>query len=220
MPPGADAAQWYANGIAVVALIASVIGVFLNAAIAYLAVTQAKAAQASADAARESVRVAQQSVDQAKGALEIGNRAWVHVDRIDPHSSSSEEAVLNKQIALRPDVVLRNFGPTPALALIAECRIAVFLGFPTAEEIHFEPTDNAGVSVVSPNNEFWVPTVSIAFTLNNWAVLTRGEKKLILFGRAHYNDIFGRPHQSTWLYWYDTEKAGGFVPGPFNNFVT
>ena len=36
--------------------------------------------------------------------------------------------------------------------------------------------------------------------------MTRGEKKLGLFGRAVYEDIFGRQHKSTWLYWFDTLK--------------
>jgi hypothetical protein len=158
MNAGADAAQWYSNDVAIVALIASVVGVFLNATIAYLAVTQSKAAQTSAEAAREGVRVAQQSIDQATDALEIGNRAGIHVNRIIAHESSTDEVSKNRQVALRPDVILRNFGPTPTVGLIAECCIAVFQGFPTEEEVQFDPTDKAGVSVVSPNNEFWVPS--------------------------------------------------------------
>ena len=94
---------------------------------------------------------------------------------------------------MRPDVILRNFGPTPAVALIAESRIAVFSGFPADEQIQFVPTDRAGVSVVSPDNEFWVPTVFIVFNLDDWNVLTAGKQKLVLYGRAHYEDIFGSP---------------------------
>jgi hypothetical protein len=61
--------------------------------------------------------------------------------------------------------------------------------------------------------------VFIVLSLDEWRVLTAGKQKLILFGRARYQDIFGKRHQSAWLYWYDTQ-AGGFVPGPFHNDVT
>src|SRR4051794_19380980 len=83
--PGPDAAQWYANNIAIWVAGISIIGVVINAVIAYLAVGQFRAAQASAEAARESVTAAHKSIEQAKDALEIGNRAWVHVSTIVPH---------------------------------------------------------------------------------------------------------------------------------------
>ncbi len=220
MPPGPDAAQWYANSIAVAAIIVSAVAVVINAVIAYFAVTQSKAARASADAARESVGVAHKSIEQAKDALEVGNRAWVHVNRILPHASEPAEVAQNKQIIFRPDVILQNYGHSPATTFVAESRITVFGGFPKTEEIQFDLTDKNGVSVVTPASEFWVPSAFIALSLDEWLPVTRGEKKLVLFGRAQYEDIFGKPHKSTWLYWYGSEKGGGFVPGPFHNYVT
>jgi hypothetical protein len=92
MIPGPDAAQWYANNVAISAVVISAFGVVVNATIAYLAIGQFKAAKDSADAARESVREAHRSAELAKDALEIGNRAWVHVDRIIAHESSAQEA--------------------------------------------------------------------------------------------------------------------------------
>ncbi len=70
MNPGPDAAQWYANEVAVISLVVTGIGVFVNALIAYYAVTQTRAARASAEAAKESVRVAQESVELARSSLE------------------------------------------------------------------------------------------------------------------------------------------------------
>jgi len=220
MNPGPDAAQWYANEIAIGAAVISVAGVLINAVIAYLAVTQSRAAQASAEAARESVAAARQSTEQAKEALEIGNRAWVHVNRIIPHMSEAAEVAQNRQVIFRPDVVLQNYGSTPATAFIAEGRLQLFSNFPKTEDLQLNITDRNGVSVVSPGNELWVPSAFIALTLDEWLLVTSGKKKLVLFGRAHYEDIFGKQHKSTWLYWYDSEKVGGFVPGPFHNYVT
>jgi hypothetical protein len=220
MNPGPDAAQWFANDIAVAAAVVSLGGVVVNAVIAYFAVTQSKAAQASAEAARDSVAAARQSAEQAKDALELSNRAWVHVDRIDPHMSNAAEASQNRQIILRPDVVLRNYGSTPAAAFIAGGHLQVFSDLPTTADLALNITDENGVSVVSPGNEFWVPSAFIALTFDEWRLITSGERKLVLFGRAHYDDIFGKQHKSTWLYWYDSEKVGGFVPGPVHNYAT
>ena len=220
MSTGPDAAQWYANNIAIAAAIVSILGIAVNAVIAYFAVTQSKAARASAEAARESVGAANKSVEQAKDALEVGNRAWVHVNRIIPHASTPDEIAQNRQIAFRPDVVLQNYGPTPAAAFVVEVRLELFADLPTTDQLQFNVTDKNGVSVVSPGNEFWVPSAFIALGLDDWLLLTKGKRKLVLFGRAHYEDIFGKQHKSTWLYWYDSEKAGGFVAGPFHNYVT
>ena len=84
MNPGPDAAQWYANKLAVWAICVTVVGTAVNAVIAYLAVGQSRAAKSSAEAARESVAEARSSAELAKNALEIGNRAWVHVSTIFP----------------------------------------------------------------------------------------------------------------------------------------
>jgi hypothetical protein len=103
---------------------------------------------------------------------------------------------------------------------VAEARVQLFSGFPSADQIEFELTDKNGLNVVSPGNEYWVSSVLIDLSQREWTMVTSGKKKLVLFGRAHYDDIFGRRHESTWLYWYDSEKAGGFVSGPFSNDVT
>ena len=219
MNPGTDAAQWYANQIAIWAVAITLIGVVVNAVIAYLAIGQFRAAKASAEAARESVNEAHRSAELAKDALEIGNRAWVHVSRISANESSAAEVSRNREIMFRPDVVLKNYGTTPATTFMAEARLQLFAGFPTTEQIQFQVTDQNGLSVVSPGNDFWVST-SIRLSLADWLLITSGKKKLVLFGRAQYEDIFGKPHKSTWLYWYESEKAGGFIPGPFHNYVT
>lgn len=219
MNPGPDAAQWYANNIAIWALIASVIGLAVNACIAYLAVSQAKAARASAEAASDSVKVAQQSLDQAKGALETGNRAWVHVGKIIAHDSSAEEASRNREISIARDVILRNFGQTPASSLTVACRMQVCDDFPTDAELKLTPA-NASISVVSPGDEFWVvPTPAMRFKFDEWTTLMQGKGRFLLYGEAHYQDIFGNPHRSTWLYFWDN-TAGGFVQGPLHNQVT
>ncbi len=215
MNPGPDAAQWCANSIALF----SSAGVVVNATVAYLAVGQFRAAKASADAAKESVRHAQKSAQLAKKALQIGNRAWVHVSRISANGSSPEELSHNNSIGFRPDVVLKNYGATPATAFVAETRLELLPGFPNPEELHFQVTDQKGVSVVSPGNEFWLSTF-ICLSRHDWLLVTSGNKKLVLYGRAFYEDIFRKQHKSTWLYWFDSEKAGGFVPGPFHNYVT
>jgi hypothetical protein len=92
--------------------------------------------------------------------------------------------------------------------------------FPKTDQLQFNLTDKNGVSVVSPGNEFWVPSAFIALSLDDYLLMTKGERKLVLFGRAQYEDIFGKQHKSSWLYWYDSEKAGGFIAGPFYNYVT
>lgn len=100
MNPGSDAAQWYANDIAIWALIASAIGLAVNACIAYFAVTQTKAARASAEAASNSVKVAQQSIEQGRTALETGSRAWVHVNKLVDHDSTAEEASRDREVSI------------------------------------------------------------------------------------------------------------------------
>lgn len=217
MNPGPDAAQWYANNIAITAAVISIFGVVINALIAYLAVSQSKAAQVSADAAQESVAAANKSVEQAKDALEIANRAWVHVKGLFHYINQPGQVA---HVTVRADVVLQNYGPTPAVAFMAEGHLALFPDFPKTEELQFNLTDKNGVSVVSASNEFRLPTAFIALTLDQWSLVESGQKKLVLFGRAHYEDIFRKPHKSTWLYWYDTGKAQQFVVGPFHNYVT
>jgi hypothetical protein len=220
MNPGPDAAQWYADELAILALVVSGIGVVVNSLIAYYAVGQFRAAKTAADSARESVGEAQKSAQLAKDALEIGNRAWVHVSKIDPHASSPHEVAQNKEIMFRPDVVLKNYGTTPATTFMAETSLQLLADFPTTEQLQFQVTDQNGLSVVSPGNEFWVMSTPIRISLDDWHLVTSGKIKLVLFGRAYYEDIFGKPHKSTWLYWYESEKAGGFIPGPFHNYVT
>ena len=117
-------------------------------------------------------------------------------------------------------MVLKNYGPTPAMTLTAETSLQLFAGFPASEQVQPQPTDRNGVSVVSPGNEFWVPSAFIELNLDEWHLVTSGKMKLVLFGQAHYEDIFVKQHKSAWLYWYDSEKAGGFVAGPFHNCVT
>jgi hypothetical protein len=219
MNPGPDAAQWYANNIAIWALGGTFVGIVVNAVIAYLAIGQFRAAKASAEAARESVGEAHKSAELAKEALEIGNRAWVHVSRINPNESSADEVSQNREIMLRPDVVLKNYGTTPATTFMAETRLQLFTALPTTEQIQFQVTDQNGLSVVSPGNDFWL-SASIRLSLDEWGLITSRKKKLVLFGRAQYEDIFGKLHKSTWMYWYETEKVGGFIPGPFHNYVT
>ena len=219
MNPGPDAAQWYENEIAIWAVIITLFGVVINALIAYLAVGQFRAAKASAEAARESVGEAQRSAQLAKDALEIGNRAWVHVSRISANESSADEVAQNGEIMLRPDVVLKNYGTTPATTFMAETHVRLFDEFPATEQLDSQVTDQNGLSVISPGNDFWMST-SIRLSLADWVLVTRRKKKLVLFGRAQYSDIFGKPHRSTWLYWYESEKIGGFIPGSFHNDVT
>jgi hypothetical protein len=60
----------------------------------------------------------------------------------------------------------------------------------------------------------------IALSLGEWLPVTSGKQRHVLFGRANYKDIFGKLHKGTWLYRYDCEKTGGFVAGPFHNYVT
>ena len=45
-----------------------------------------------------------------------------------------------------------------------------------------------------------------------------GKKKLALYGRAQYNDIFDKTHKSAWLYLFDVEQ-NGFITGPYHNYV-
>ncbi len=94
---------------------------------------------------------------------------------------------------MRPDVILKNFGSSPAVAFIADGRIGMFDDFPASEEVQFNISDKNGVSVVSQDNEFWVPSLFIALSFDEWIVVTQGRKKLVIFGRAHYDDIFGSP---------------------------
>jgi hypothetical protein len=218
--PGSDAAQWYANDIAIWALIASAIGLAVNACIAYFAVTQTKAARASAEAASNSVKVAQQSIEQGRTALETGSRAWVHVNKLVDHDSTAEEASRDREVSIARDVILRNFGQTPASSLTAECRMLVVNDLPTTAELQFTPS-NKSVSVLSPGSDFWVvPTAIMRFKFNEWPAITEGKRKLLLYGEAHYQDIFGNAHRSTWLYFWDATAAGGFIQGPLHNQAT
>jgi hypothetical protein len=92
----------------------------------------------------------------------------------------------------------------------------VFDDFPTTAELQFTPA-NKSVSVVSPGGDFWVvPTAIMRFKFNDWTALMQGKGKLLLYGEAHYQDIFGNTHRSTWLYFWDT-TAGGFIQGPLHN---
>jgi len=219
MSPGPDAAQWYANNIAVWAVVISLLGVFINATIAYLAIGQFRAARAAGEAARESVLEAHKSVELAKNALELGNRAWVHVETIKASVNSGVIDNQNWSVIVSADVVLKNYGSTPATTFLAESRLQVRADLPTTEQLQFQVTDQNGLSVVSPGNSFRLGD-SINISIDDWNLVTSGKSRLVLFGRAHYDDIFGQSHKSAWLYWYDSQKVGAFVPGPSHNYVT
>ena len=74
--------------------------------------------------------------------------------------------------------------------------------------------------MLSPGGDFWVvPTAIMRFKPDDWNALMQGNRKLLLYGEAQYQDIFGRAHRSTWLYFWDT-TAGGFIQGPLHNQVT
>lgn len=219
MNPGPDAAQWYANNVAIWTVIVSAISLAVNACIAYLAVTQARAARSSAEASSNSVKVAQQSLEQAKAALETGSRAWVHVGKIISHDSSAEEASRNLEVSISRDVILHNFGQTPASSLTVACRMQVCDDFPSEAELQLTPAKTS-IGVLSPGAEFWVvPTPFMRFKFEQWNALMQGKGKFLLHGEAHYQDIFGNSHRSTWLYFWDT-LSGGFVQGPLHNQVT
>ncbi len=102
---------------------------------------------------------------------------------------------------------------------MAEGHLELLSDFPTTEELQFNVTDKNGVSVISPGNEFPLPTAYISLDLQQWSQVENGNRKLVLLGRGLYDDIFGRQHKSAWLYWYDS-KAQRFVVGPSHNYVT
>jgi hypothetical protein len=160
MNPGPDAAQWYANNVAIWALIITAVGVVVSGVIAYLAIGQFRAAKASADAARESVAEAHQSVQFAKDALQTGNRAWVHV-RGTPVQWVNQPPESGR-VACRVDLVLQNYGSTPTVTFMAEGRLELLPDFPTTEKLQFNVTDKNGVSVISPGNEFPLPTAYLS----------------------------------------------------------
>jgi hypothetical protein len=118
----------------------------------------------------------------------------------------------------RPNVELKNYGSTPATTFMAETRVQLLDDFPTTEQIQFHVTDQNGLSIICPGNVFSL-SAELRLSLDEWNLVIDRQKKLVLFRRARYEDIFGQPHKSTWLYWYDSEKRG-FVPGPFHNYVT
>jgi hypothetical protein len=151
-----------------------------------------------------------QSIEQGKAVLETGNRAWVPVNQLVTHDSSAEEASLNWEISIARDVILRNFGQTPASLPRAECHMQVIGDFPTTTELHLTPS-NKSVSVLSPGGDFWVvPTAIMRSKLADRAALMQGKGKLLLFCNAY---------GGTWFYFWDT-SAGGFIQGPLHNQVT
>ena len=162
-------------------------------------------------ATQSAFALAKESAAIAELALRVGNRAWFHVFEV-----KANDQLEAPQIFFRPDVKLKNYGSTPATCFMADCRLELFDRMPTMQELEIKLSQDQGYGVVSPGDISW-QSAKRTVTFDELGQMKAG-KKLVLYGRAQYNDIFDKTHKSAWLYWYDTEQ-GGFIVGPLHNYV-
>ncbi len=231
-----DAAQWYANNVALVALAVSIGAVVVASVAAWYTraqaveerrsrelmeetvklqaqalESQAAEAQRSAEVAERSARAAEESAAAAKILSVAGQRAWVAV---------AELRIVERDIMTTLPIVIEtemhNRGNTPGLQVTSGQWYRVQPELPNPPEYSERERLNAGI--ILPGLAGRIPG-SILLRADEAAAIQRGATKLFVYGIAQYTDVFSVQHETKWAFQYRPETQS-FALYKFHNELT
>jgi len=181
---------------------ASALGVFINAAIAAMAVRQLRAARMAAEAAKDSAGAAKESLSATTVLAERGVRAWVRAEGATVKFRSPEG------IPLKTQIILRNAGQTVAR------NVRIKNGWVAAPEIPDDLTFSAYEMPsrnIAPSDAAYI-LIELGFKeIGNMLrmEISQGQKALFVFGTLVYDDVFGHEHHTEWCMGFHTHVSGG-----------
>jgi hypothetical protein len=161
-------------------------------------------ADRNASAAEEGARATKQ-------LTEVGQRPWVnHKDvslRIAPTPSATA-------VVVEASSTVVNSGNTPALELKMAQTLEIFDKIPPVLEYPAfgEKSSFAPLGPNSSSNIFCRQD----FATQDFQAATRSEKILCLYGRAVYNDCFGKTHETRWCLYYESRLEAFAYTGAHN----
>lgn len=139
-----------------------------------------------------------QSLRQSRAALErtiemsrIAQRAWLGVNNI-------KSGELKEGLVFRTEVEWKNSGLTPATNVRAFVR---YKYRPAAS------TGSESLSTILPGGTARSPTQPVVIATEDIATIRTGKATFHLFGRATYDDVFGRHHHTTFGAKYDPDTG-------------
>jgi hypothetical protein len=161
----------------------------------------ADAAQRGAAASEAQAEATKESIQSTVQSFRLDQRAWV--GQMDSSASEAEEG---KPITFR--VVIGNSGKTPALNV----RMAISSAH-APKAVKFIPRYSGpntaalqGTGAMQPGAKGLLEQTT--GPLVDVSKYQRGEYLYYVFGRIDYEDVFGRPHWTTWCLYVGGEHTG------------
>jgi hypothetical protein len=159
----------------------------------------------------QTVRAARRSADAAERAVSLDQRAWVApVEFPDP------QIVPDTQVVLK--AVVTNTGRTPALSVRTMTTTDTLPpGKPFKPIFEDQPDQSKSLSVIMPNMRVVVSkTSAIEVTQAHIDILKSGGLRLFFYGKIDYDDIFGKPHTTTFCFLLKPSLKGAISCDTYN----
>ncbi len=219
MNPGPDAAQWYANNIAIGAVVVSLVAIVVSVLAVVYARRQTLAAERQAKTAEETLRLqaealksqgedtrkaldlAKQSAENAQSTF-LARRAWIAA--VSEDLARDGTANLPRSAAK----TFTNTGETQALNVTSWdscCVLATVEPLILADEDYNDELV-ATHAIVGPQTSIVVRREFDLTDLVTNALVRDGDMTLWWYGRINYSDIFHAPHTLTWCYEYNVKE--------------
>jgi hypothetical protein len=129
-------------------------------------------------------------------------RAYIHVQDVIM-------SLMNSQWHPNIQVIIKNFGQTPAYQVFNTYRCCPMVGLPEEADFSLDRTDINELADLGPTQQTFS---SWAFPLNDWNAikpkLISGQRRFYVFGRIDYRDAFGRPWYTEYRYLLLIDSTG------------
>lgn len=171
-------------------------------------------AQQAAAASQKSAEAAEKSAD----ALPAMERAYIFVEvrRKNP------KARLTINFKNFCEIVVRNYGKTPAIVRYIETFVTVLYGITPEIEIKRTGIMPKMESIIVSGGEEVIDIDTTAISEEKWNdVANNPNARLLCYGLIQYEDVFGKCHDTSWCWWLNliTTKDFQFLDHP-NNYYT
>lgn len=167
----------------------------LHLAAVIATVAAAWAAARSAKAAQTSSAAANQTAVTAEQALKIGQRAWLAVTEIKINRRSPSP--LPQWVT----TTVTNTGQTPAMNVRTFQKWLVAADLP--DELGYEDEDTPSAIGSIGSGVFASLLAELTYRNGEPLQIDDGGKRIFLYGRVRYNDVFGGDGETRWCSVYD-----------------
>jgi len=182
---------------------------------------QSRDMKASITVAQEATIAAQKAAEAAEksaDALPAMERAYVFVEvrRKNP------KARLTINFNTFCEIVIRNYGKTPAIVRFVETFANVFYGITPEIEIKRTGIIPKIERIIVSGGEEVINVDTTSISEEKWGdVANNPNARLLCYGLVQYEDIFGKSHDTSWCWWLNliTTKDFYFLDHP-NNYYT